>query len=122
MTVLWSDGRETLFAVDAKANFDRDRLLLTVNTGSAHYGWHWDHFAALLITPEDSVVGGKTCTISLGFANGEELELSVADFQAVELNQAKNIIQFKGKQVSAIINLDYLLNYQIRDPASVENK
>lgn len=109
------DGSETLFDTGCNINFDRDRLLITVNTPSVVSGWHWDRFVCLIQHTGTEVEKPvkEICDIALRVGMGAEKRVKVDHFQAVELQAVNRILVVKGQQESALVNIDYMKWYNV---------
>ncbi len=111
------DGIETFFDAGGNINFDRDQLLIRIHTPKGISGWHWDRCAALIqFSNFNGIVQKKRspkCEVMLGLENSQEKEMTISDFQSIELKPANNLILIKGATQSAFINLDYFKWYRI---------
>lgn len=113
--IITFDGMETVFDAKGNVNFDRDQLLVRVQTSTGISGWHWDRFAVFMqfISTAAQHGNARRCEIMLGLKNGREKKITVSDFQTIELKPAGNLILIKGGRQAAFINLDYLKWYRL---------
>lgn len=116
LVIISYDGSETFFDTNCNVNFDRERLLLTVKTSSAVYGWHWDRFVSVIQHPgmiKVGKAGEQICDIALRLESGEEKMVRIDHFHSVELQAVNRILVVKGQQESALVNMDYLKWYHV---------
>lgn len=113
--VIRFDGMETIYDAGSNVNFDRDQLLVKIQSPTGVSGWHWDRFAALVqllnLTPGQG--NTRRCEIMLGLDKGAQKKMLISDFQAIELKPAANLLLIKGSRHAAFINMDYLKWYHI---------
>jgi hypothetical protein len=114
MDVYTSDGQWSRHD-GGKLNFDRDNLLITVNSGKSVAGWHWDQMACILQDACQEIGPGpvKTCRIALRFSTGQTQAVTIDRFHTAERRMAGSLIVFKGVRQIAIVNADFLETYTI---------
>ena len=114
---IWmADGSLLGFGADAKVNFSREQLKITIEDGSGITGIHPDRFSAMvqqLAVGSDAKPGAAACRIELEFSTGETKILDVPGFESKTVDTANHLLIVRGHGVMALANFDFLRSYCI---------
>lgn len=115
LIVIGSDGESTPFGQDANAAFSLEQLQVTINTSSVIAGWHWDRFAAIVVSSsqQSQYDSSGICNISLCLDEGKNLALETSGFLKNELILDNTVLKITGQAETVFVNMDFLEYFSI---------